>query len=231
MKQLVASPETLWLPPPDAQLLNPKIDKIDTPVDDRGLIDIEQLITDVKRTIDPSYQWPIVTKSIHHIYWPMAQYPYDEDVIGNPGIFRNLPIHKALLPRVFENWLHTITLPPPKPEPEVREYRIESWNVTKDLFKMARHTVEHQKRARRRRIDVRSGHVEPKFDDDRIGEEWIQDQFEKNFRRWEYQVDRLYKLPPEFRMINLDDSPQQVAKNLGKIVMPKSLKLVKAVAY
>jgi hypothetical protein len=59
------------LPPPDAWLIDPRQEKIETPLDERNLIDIPKLIGAIKLTVDPSYQWG-GELDVHHFYWPEA---------------------------------------------------------------------------------------------------------------------------------------------------------------
>lgn len=231
------STELETLPPFDARLLNPDKfpdDRIPTPVDHRGLIQIDRLIQDVKNTIDPNYRWPIGL-SVHHFYWPAAWYPYDKNVPGsdNPATFRNLPMHKGLVIRTFENWLHKVTLPPPIPEPEVMEYQVEAWMVARDLFRMARKTVIWEKRAERRRklIARNPGIIREGFNGvDIIGEEIMHEVLDKNFRGFEKQLLKQEQIPEEFRIIDIGGTPRAVATDLGKLMTKTSLHLVQSIA-
>ncbi len=224
------------LPPPDARLVNPHADDfmpLPTPLDERGLINIDVLIDQVKATVDSNYVWPKHT-SVHHFYWseswyrvPSAQ-PYE-----NPATFRNLPINKGLVPRVFENWLHQVTLPPTLPEREVRAYTVEAWFVARDLFRMARKTVQWQRLAERRRqlIAENPTIVAEGFNGtDIIGEEIMHEIFEKNFRGVTRQLERNAQLPEAFRLLPTTEEPADIAQALGKIVVPRSLKLLNRVA-
>jgi hypothetical protein len=216
------------LPPFDARLIDPSKERIDTPVDDRGLIDVDQLIQAVQETVDPEYLWPH-SLSIHHFYWPEASYPYDKsvDAVSNPAIFRDLPRNKGLVPRVFENWLHQVTLPPPTPNPEVMSYRVEAWRVAKSLYLNARDTVRWEKRARRRAeyVQQNPGVLKEEFDgEDIIGEEAIQDILDHYFRGAEHNVARLERIPPEFRLFDPSKPIQALATELGQLVVPKHLR-------
>ncbi len=232
----VAAPETLWLPPRQLQLRDPaKWEDMILPeeyTDDRGLIVPSQLIEVVKGSVDPTYEWPDGL-SIHHLYWPASWYSYEDtpDCRRSSGTFRQLPIHKALLPRVFENWLHAITVPPNVPEPDVIQFRIDAWNVAKDLFQTARETIAHEKLARRRRAYVATNPHVLKTDFngfDKIGEEYIQEEYERNFRGWDQILERYEEIPEEFRLIEIDQPIDVIAKSLGKLVAPKSLVLTRA---
>lgn len=221
------------LPPPDARLINPYTDKFDTPLDERGLVDIATLISAVKATVDSDYEWSSGV-SVHHFYWPGSNYPYDSSsATYNKSTFRNLPIHKGLVLREFENWLHLTTLPPPMPDEEIRRHRVESWIVARDLFKMARKTVRWERQTRRRReLIAKNPHIvaEGFNGEDVIGEEIMQEILDKNFRGFERQLHRNERIPAEFRLVRLDTTPDKIARRLGQVVMPRTLLLAKMIA-
>ena len=217
------NPETAYLPPIEFRRLAPG-EKIPTPTDERGLIEIDRLIADLNKTIDPAYEWP-KGLSVHHFYWAGNKYPYVRDVTHahNPAYFCNLPIHKGLLPRVFENYLHLITEEPPVPDQEVREYRVEAWQVAKDLFKSARKTIQWERRARRRRelVARNPAILADEFNgEDIIGEEFMHTMLEKNFHQLERQMHRNARIPREFRLLDFEASPRTIATALGKLVIP-----------
>lgn len=220
------------LPPPDARLVLPS-EKIDTPVDERGLVIIQDLLHQVKATVDPSYEWP-EELSIHHFLWPAAFYPEERgQSFMNPAKFRDIAPNKGLLPRTFENWLHIITLPPKRPEREVMRYQLESYHIAKALFAKARDTIETERLARRRQEVVRlnPGLIREGFDgQDVIGEEIMQTRLEKDFRGFERQLERYEQVPPEFRFVDLEADRKEIAKTLGGIIIPKAIPLFKAVA-
>jgi hypothetical protein len=223
-----SNPEFESLPPLDARLIDPRHDKIETPVDERGLIDVPELIRSVQETIDPDYYWPD-SLSIHHFYWPEADYPFDKTVHtrSNPAVFRNLALHKGLLPRAFENWLHIVTLPPPIPSPEVMQYRVEAWEVAKSLFGSVQKAVQWERMARRRALYVQQNPdvLQEDFNGvDIIGEEIIQEVLDRHFRGAQHQVERLERIPPEFRLFNPSQSRQVLATQLGQLVVPRQLK-------
>lgn len=207
---------------------------IETPTDERGLVDIPELIKIVKGCVVSNYVWP-EEPSVHHFYHPASNYPHVPDVgeRNNPSVFRNLPIHKGLVPRQFENILHWVVKEPSIPSAEVRQYRVDAWSVAKDLFKMARDTVQWEKKAERRRKLVASNPeiLKEEFSgEDIIGEEIMEEVFARNFRGLEYQLQRHEQIPREFHLVDLGASPQELAKGLGKLVVPGAMKLVNAVA-
>lgn len=236
-ERLAIATEIESLPPPDARLINPDRfpdHRIPTPVDDRGLIVVEQLISDVKQTVDPSYVWPQGV-SVHHFYWPAAWYQYEQSASGrdNPATFRNLPIHKGLVLRTFENWLHKVTLPAETPDPEVMSFMVDSWVVARDLFKTARKTVQWEKRARRRRELITNNPeiIKEGFNGiDIIGEEIMQEVLEKHFRSFEHQLQKQERIPEEFRLLDLSGPPRKVATDLGRLMTKSSMHLVGSIA-
>lgn len=141
------------LPPKEFWAFDPREkpeQKIYTPLNERGLVDVPNLIKAIRSTIDPEYIWFNATND-HHLFWEAEDYPYSPGTPGNPGLFRNLAINKLRAPLDFHGWLHEVTYEPPVPSPEVRAYRIEAWRVARSLFEKARDTTITTKRTRRRR--------------------------------------------------------------------------------
>jgi len=222
------------LPPLDVQLIDPRKDKIDTPIDDRGLIDVTALVREVKATIDPSYEWP-TRVGVHHFYWPESSYlgAQGEKPEYHPATFRDLPINKGLVPRVFENWLHKITNPAALPDEEVMYYYTEAWFVAKRLFESARNVVQWERKARRRVVHLMEDPSILPSDfngEDIVGNEIILETLSKHFRGVDMQLERLHEIPQEFRLLEPHNFSVANASTLGKLVVPRSLRLVKAVA-
>lgn len=220
------------LPPPDARLHDPRRDGyIPTPVNDLGLVDIPRLINTVKETVDPGYEWP-TGLSVHHFYWPMHLYPHTTgDDHCSPATFRQIPVHKGLVLRTFENWLHAITEPPAMPDQEVMDYRVEAWLVARDLFRTARTTIQWERRAKRRRelIATNPDIIPAGFNGaDIIGEEIMHEVLEKHFRAFEKHLDRQNRIPEELRIVDISGSPDEIARSLGKVVAKPSLRLVRS---
>lgn len=222
------------MPPPDARLIDPTardFEPLPTPVDDRGLADIDGLIDLVKSTVDASYRWP-TEASVHHFYWPAETYS-DTTVPDDPyqrlSVFRELSIHKGYIPRVFENWLHLITAPPLVPEPEIRRYRVEAWLIARDLFKMARKTIVSERNIdkRHRQIQMQPTTIQGA---DTIGDEVLLEAWMRNFKGYEMQLERQGRIPPEHRLFELPESPHEAATSLGSFIAHRSLKLINRVA-
>jgi len=225
------------LPPPHVRLRDwrdPEQRIIPT-ADERGFIDPYKLVEDVKETIDPSHEWSR-RLDVHHFYWPRGQFPsqkFELPDYDTPPAFRNLSIHKGLIPRDFHNWLHVITEPPEIPDVKDMNHRIEAWTIARELFRMAKKTVVSERQAKRRKILV-ANHpelVNDEFDGvDIIGEEVMQDVLDTCFRGFKHQMERQNNLPKEHRLVDFEGTPAEIARNLGRIVVPKTLKFTHALA-
>lgn len=213
-----------WLPP--EEYLTLPGEPLETPTDERGLVDIPKLLTLVQSMVDPAYVWPR-KESTHHFYWYANLYPH---VISkqacNPAVFRELPIHKGELPRLFENLLHEVTLPPKPPSLEVMAYRIESWQVARSLFESARSVVIWQRREQSRAGLPEDNILRP--DDDIYAQEWMTETIGRHFRGVERHMANLARVPPEFRLVEPYDSPTELASALGRVVVPRSLNIAQA---
>lgn len=219
--------EEVGLPPKDAFLYLPKkySDRIPTDLDHNGVVDIHATIETVKECIDPSYQWR-TEKSLHHFQWPGSWYTYNRENDDLPYRFINLPISTGLVLREFENVLHRVTLPPPVPDREVMQYRIESWKVVKDLFLTARKTIQQQKIQKKRREFVKNNPsiLKEEFNgEDIIGEEIMFEILDKHFGSYEQLLEKQESIPKEHRIMEISGPPRVVAKRLGWIAAGKRI--------
>lgn len=132
------NPQRADLPPPEVWLRSPRLPLIETPLDDRGLVDFEALVNVVRSTVDPSYDWSSPFNDRHHLQWPRRFYIDEPDAKPNPAEFRHLGIGMVRVPRLFHNWTHLITEPPAMPSFEVMQYRIDAQRVAVALFEKIR---------------------------------------------------------------------------------------------
>jgi hypothetical protein len=217
------------LPPPHVRLTSEE-QQIITPLDDRGLIDIPELIQNVKETIHPDYTWPTKETNVHHFYWPAAQYPYLPDEI-NTALFRNQPINKGRMPIIFHNWLHRVTIPPPVPEAEVIVHHMDAWNVTRSLFhnvKNARHWQRRVEKSRRYMHGIQSNIYKDGVTDD-VDIEMIEQIMDKHFIGVDECRVKLDSIHPDFQIIDPDEPFEGLVRTLGKIMAPSSLLLTRTV--
>jgi hypothetical protein len=204
-------------------------ERLSTPTDERGLVDIPATINLVKGVAPRNYQWA-PNLSVHHFYWPGADY---EEMGDTARAFRELPIHKGLVLREWENLLHMVTAPSPMPDEDVMAYRVEAWRVAHDLFASVSQAVAWEKRTRRREALIRR-HPEilpAAFNgEDRIGQEVLGDILDKHFQGAQQHLERAAQIPPEHRLFDLEAGHIQLAQQLGELVVPSSVLLVRAIA-
>ena len=176
------------LPPQDVWLYNPRTKgKLETPIDERGLVDLDQLVAMTRQTIDSNYSWTSTFNDIHHLQWYETMYPNhsnDEDGL-NLHDFRELINRKAYVPRVFHNWIHSITLPPPVPSREVMQYCIDSQRVAISLAKTSSLAV---------RLTRKVGIPAPR----------LEARLEEEFIKYNTYVENARLVPLEFRLLAIE---------------------------
>lgn len=151
-----------------------------------------------------------IMEDTHHLQWPRRHYGGDD---AEEGVleydFRELAISKAFMPRVFHNWIHKITEPPPMPAEEIMRYRIDAQAAAMMLF----NTVKDVKRYVR----------EHKLEEEDLERELIQrsDQFIEGY-------ERAISMPPEFQLVNYQEyEPNEtedmlrLSNRLGRVVTPR----------
>lgn len=199
-----------WLPPPDAWLHDPgKHGRIETPVDERGLVDLNALVAIVKETVDPEFSWHSSFNDIHHLQWFASQYPVGEntDSSVNMNEFRELVNRKAFIPRVFHNWIHHVTLPPAIPSVEVMKYSIEAQRVAMSLFRTASLAARLTRMVQ-------------------IPEKKLVQRLDEEFLNYALYVDNAREIPREFSLVSIEevearsvDEMLLVNKRLGRLAL------------
>lgn len=191
--------QSLNLPPPELRLISPEYDgKIETPIDSRGLVDVPELIKQVRATVDPSYRWESQFNDIHHLQWPSKDYGSFLSIDTSPQIFRNLAISKLNAPRSFHNWTHKVTEPPPVPSAESMHYRTEAQRVTLALFKSVRTS----------KMLMRNKH---------ISKEALQNRLIQNFDEFSLKLELAQSIPTEFRLVDVSNFTPRNTYDLLKI--------------
>lgn len=174
------------IPPEEVRLFRPSQDNlVETPLDHRGIVDLEELIKLVKSTVISDYNWPSSLNDVHHLQWHASLYStHTHPVIASE--FRNLVNRKAYVPRNFHNWIHRITVPPPLPSVEVMHHSIEAQRVALSLFETA---------SRAQRL-VRSK---------KMGEAALRIKLENAFEYYNGYLDNAREVPQEFSLIKVED--------------------------
>lgn len=201
-----------WLPPPEMQLYNPERNgRLETPIDERGLVDLDQLVTLVKQTVRPEFSWLSSFNDIHHLQWFASNYSGSEATGGivDMGEFRELVNRKAFIPRVFHNWIHHVTLPPPIPSIEVMKYSVDAQRVAMSLSRTAGLA------ARLTRMT-------------QIPEKKLEQRLDEEFINYALYVDNARSVPIEFSLFAIEEVEARsvdemliVNKHLGRLALDK----------
>lgn len=194
-----------WLPPESARLWTPEEGRRETPLDSRGLVDLDKLVSLGKQTVQLDYSWISAFNDVHHLQWPAAHYA---ESLGLPGHeFRELIQRKAYLPRQFHNWLHLITLPPPMPSEEVMRHSIDAERTARALAVTAQLAV---------RLTRMPGIPEAK----------LVKRLEEQFENYSLYVENAREVPLEFQLLKLAEVEARsveemltVNKRLGKLAL------------
>lgn len=218
-----AGQESEYLPSRWAHLVNPAKEKIPTPLNEHGVVDIEATIMAVMDTIDPAYVWSRRSINPHHFQWRADR--YSRDTLGPPGLpvqpaqFRNISPLKGHLPRELENWLHIVTEEPPVPSLEVMYYYTEAWQVAKGLYRCTSESVVKQRQAKRRAelLAVDGSVLSADRSDDLYGDQYFSEAQEKFSRAYDFYLQRLESIPEEFRLVTPDMSPRRISKTVGRM--------------
>lgn len=202
-------PNFYTMPPNDARIFRPDIDeRIETPLDQRGLVDLDGLIEVVKQTVDPSFNWRSPFNDVHHLQWYSALY-HNHDDPRLAVTFRELVNRKAYVPRAFHNWVHNVTLPPPVPSEEVMRHSIDAQRVAISLARTAAQAV---KLSRRKMIGAQAKH----------------DRLEQAFEAYNVLLDNAREVPREFSLLQVDEIEARsveemliINKALGKLALDR----------
>jgi hypothetical protein len=183
------------MPPIEYRLFDTSKDEpIETPLDDKGLVDLDALITVVKETVEPSYKWISRLNDVHHLQWYKSLYHEHE----NPDLaieFRELATRKAYVPRVFHNWTHRITLPPPMPTEEVMRYSIDAQKVATSLVK----TTSEAVRLSRRKM---------------IADKILEIRLEQAFENYNIYLNNAREVPIEFSLLKIEELEVKSVKEM-----------------
>lgn len=204
-------PRLSGLPPRDVWLRQPDVDgTIQTPLDERNLVDLDALVREVRKTVTPDYTWASPFHDVHHLQWPAPLYIGKTDAETKfLQSFRELSSRKAYVPRRFHQWTHRVTEPPPMPDTEVMRYSIDAERVAVSLAHTAMNASRlwrHPNMPERTRIDA----------------------IKRHFERYTTMVDNARLVPPEYLRFHIEaidiTSPDElpvVAKELGRLAIDR----------
>lgn len=210
---------------------------LEMPVDERGLVDTQELVDTVASVVDSDYVWPN-RLSVHHLYWHEQWYrssfagPYARS-------FRELPINKILVPRQFENVLHKVMEPPAVPQIDVMRQQMDSWVVARNLFASVRSVVRLEKSEERYLRMINEGTLPEGYEtEDEIGRAVLRRLITRNSKGIVMHMRSLTEVSPEFRLVEPEDEVveptsetmqqrQAFASRLGALVVPEAVPVVR----
>lgn len=111
--------------------------KMETPLDECGLVDIRELVNGVRSYVVEDYVWQ-GKDSKHHICWERNAFTEPNPSVRDIEIareFRGIELHQIDLPRDYHDLLHEVTIPVTPPDEEVMRLRIDEWKIVCDLFR------------------------------------------------------------------------------------------------
>ncbi len=176
----------------------PPAEKIETPLNHLGLVDAQATVEALRSSVD--HNW-VEYSDTHHLYWPANRYPKKQI----ERQFRELPIHKIMLPRDFHDYLHITTEPPPIPDKELMYYQVLSYEAVKSMFDAARLVIQKQREKDRLLGRLPTGNVHG-------GISSRQKAISTNKKQFEQALEVFDSVPPEGRIVSIDTN-----ENLGKI--------------
>lgn len=197
------------LPHPDYWLVDPEKEKMDTPLDDRGLVDPYLLVKNVLSTLSSDFN-PKFLKDTHHLYWPKCFYP--RGTVDRQ--FREIAPHKVKVPQDLHGWIHRVTLPPKMPDTELVQHHVEFYDAARELFHAVRRIVQLQ-----REKDRLLGKLPPQTITGTVKSR--QKGIATNKRNVERYMERLATVPTELMpvVIDVSDNPKRIAQKVAVIAL------------
>ena len=199
------------LPAQEFWLEDPATYKIEVKLNSKGLVDDKALIADVQSTIHPDFIWA-GRADRHHLYWPRADYVTMQQTSESKAYaFRMVGTNVIRVQRVFHNWIHAITLPPPMPEPEVMQYSLETWEIMGNFYKAVRQTVNHQRKFAREEQRRISGYSEQ-------GKELVRTSLSRELSGVIMHLEALENVPEEYWPFRRDAKVRFAAGRVGQVI-------------
>lgn len=199
------------LPAQEFWLEDPATHKIEVKLNSKGLVDDKALIADVQSTIHPDFIWA-GRADRHHLYWPRADYVTMQQTSESKAYaFREVGTNVIRVQRVFHNWIHAITLPPPMPEPEVMQYSLETWEIMGNFYKAVRQTVNHQRKFAREEQRRISGYSEQ-------GKELVRTSLSRELSGVIMHLEALENVPEEYWPFRRDAKVRFAAGRVGQVI-------------
>lgn len=216
MREVRLSPD---LPEHLARLYNPKLKLFATPLDARGIADVDAVFELAIRTYpDDLPDFGTAFRDRHHLYWTEEWWedyaasqvrPKDTLTVTE---FRNAAPQIAFIPRVIHKWIEHSQIKPPPPTLEVMEQRNISWQLASLLLESvvkverARTDYEENKDVITLTLGCIKG-ITPKSKQreepfvSRVDEPYWRSEYESRLKGWQALVSLHSDLPQEHRLL------------------------------
>jgi hypothetical protein len=211
------TPKATWcdgLPPKEYWAIDPSR-VIETPVDNRGLIVVDELIEAVKAYICPEYRWD-GPNDTHHLYFLASLYrQLEEQSSGTIPArqFRELAVNKIYIPRRFHNVIHKVTKEAAVPEPEVMSDYLEAWTIARNLFAAVRKAVQDK-----RRLRLNTDAALPS-EEDKVDAEIMAEVASRYFNEINQRAGALSLRTREFLPIDFEEDTRDSISRLGGVLL------------
>lgn len=172
-----------------------------TPIDDRGLINHNELVRIALRHANEHDPSLISTQNdTHHVYWFLRRVVRPEHDPSVVNRFVELPVNKIWMPRgLHNNTIHQITHPPELPPTEVMQYRIDAWDVAWRLFRNEQ-LLDEKIDMTAKWSDLRTTGRLGNNTDDSVGWEWLQSEYNARAHEFELLQEQAEGIPEDFRL-------------------------------
>ncbi len=201
------------LPPMDYwQTSTLQYQSIETPLDERGFVDMDAVVEVASSYIDPEYQWESPFNDVHHLQWsistmlPVTASEHDRQIVGE---FRELVNRKMYTSRVFHDWVHWLMAAPSIPDVEAMKHSIDAQRVALSLARVA-HLATRLTR-------IKS-----------IPERKLTQRLDQEFINYNLYMENARLVPLEYRVLKLEEveveKPEDlltVNKHLGRLAISR----------
>jgi hypothetical protein len=216
------------LPPPDFWLEDPYKIWCPTIVDDRGIPQPDETLSQILSLLAPEYRG-IKDINKNHFAYPGSLYPNTPYEAVNPHEYRNQTPLTRLMPIDIHNFLHLVLEPSTPPPKEVMSESIEAWQKAKRLFNQARaiKRADELYATRIRNLRNNPGIKEKIGESDDTDLEYLLSNIDNRLRGFEDRIEAYESVPEEFRPVNIDSDlepvmlAEQIVSVLGKVVLPQ----------
>ncbi len=206
------------LPEQYARLYDYHTGKFETPLDPRGIANIDAIFDLAIRTYpDELPSFSSSERNIHHVYWTedwWRRYSLRNNQRDNQTIheFRNSTPQLAYIPVPIHDWIEETMIPPPPPHIEVMRQRNAAWKVAASLLigvnRLDKARDDYDKKKDTTRTVLGNIHgITPRSKqrsfttEERLNREYWLSELNGRLEGWRFIADRALEIPTEYRFV------------------------------